>query len=235
MRRGSTASIGGPLTKRATHGVVSAAGSAAAGMSPAAISMRPLCGTTREHASGSAPTSRNGRPRDPTRMSAIVPVCGEPAAMWAYLVRLCAYLETYTSQYQVIVVDDGSAPAAGHAASGFARENSRVRVLQPGAPSIEDAVRSGVLLASGDLLLVVGPDLCTPPEAFEHLLDAAPGADLILGSRAVASSPCARLCRRMLHARARNLGLRGIEDPAAGIRLMRREVAQDVYRKVAGR
>jgi cellulose synthase (UDP-forming) len=170
-----------------------------------------------------------------TNVSAVVPACGEPAEVWGYLERLCAYLGTHADRCQVIVVDDGSAPAAVEAASEFARRNVGVLVLRTGAPGIEDAVRAGVLQASGELVLVVGPDLCTPPEDFEQLIGDDSDAELILGSREAAPSPGARRCRRMLRGHARALGLRGIEDPAAGFRLMRRDVARDVYPRVRSR
>jgi dolichol-phosphate mannosyltransferase len=90
------------------------------------------------------------------------------------------------SQWELVVVDDGSPDGTADVAERLGRERP-VRVLRrAGKAGLASAVIAGFAEARGEALLVMDADLSHPPEVapkLVHALDA--GADLAVGSRYV--------------------------------------------------
>ncbi|MBK9032094.1 MAG: glycosyltransferase [Myxococcales bacterium] len=166
-----------------------------------------------------------------TRRSVVVPAYDEAARLGPTLARIAAHHAG--ADVEVIVVDDGSRDAtAAIAAAAGARVLRHAVNRGKGA-----AVRTGVLAATGDRILVCDADLATPIEAVARLdaaLDA--GADLAIGSRHVAD---ARIevaqpwHRRVLGRGFRVLVKRGLgiaaRDAMCGFKLMTRAAGRDLF------
>jgi dolichyl-phosphate beta-glucosyltransferase len=104
-------------------------------------------------------------------LSVVLPAFNEAHRLPATLTSIRPYLDAHFREYEVIVVDDGSAD----------RTLGVVRELQAAWPNLRllvqthnqgkgAAVRRGCLAATGDLVLFMDADLATPIEEIEGML-----------------------------------------------------------------
>ena len=173
-------------------------------------------------------------------LSIIIPAYNEARRLPPYLQRMVAYLDRRRLSYEILVVDDGSQDRTAQAVELVARQSLQVRLIRltcnvgKGA-----AVRRGMQAARGELQLFTDADGATPIEELVRLESAlATGADLAIGSRALASQDPgytvqARWIRSALgtifNSLVQRLGVRNIADTQCGFKLFRRSVAQDLF------
>lgn len=121
-------------------------------------------------------------------LSIIVPAYNEELRLPATLERISAYAkQARWTDYEVLVVDDGSKDGTIGIAEGMAHAEPAIRVIRnPGNRGKGYAVKHGMMEASGDWRLFSDADLSTPIEEIEKLFAAASGgADVVIGSRAL--------------------------------------------------
>jgi dolichyl-phosphate beta-glucosyltransferase len=170
-------------------------------------------------------------------LSVVVPAFNEAERLGPSLRRILDYLAGRRLASEVLVVDDGSADATAEVARSFAAEG--VRLLRHDENRGKGAaMRTGVLATSGERVLLSDADLSTPIEELEKLEPHLASADLVLGSRALQRG--AQLDRRQplyrelmgktFNLLIRILGVRGIYDTQCGFKLVRGEVARDLFR-----
>lgn len=173
-------------------------------------------------------------------LSIVVPAYNEARRLPPFLQRTLTYLDQRRLSYEILVVDDGSQDHTPQAVELLAQQSPAVRLIQltrnrgKGA-----AVRRGMQAARGTMQLFADADGATPIEELSHLESAlAAGADLAIGSRALASQDPnytvqARWHRSVMgslfNALVQRLGLRHIADTQCGFKLFRRSVAQDLF------
>jgi dolichyl-phosphate beta-glucosyltransferase len=151
-----------------------------------------------------------------------------------------AYLNAQFSEFELIVVDDGSQDRTAEIVSTFASDHAGVRLIsyQPNRGK-GHAVKVGMLDASGEFILFSDADLATPIEEVETLLrHLEAGAEVAIGSRAVAGSKLAvrQPWYRELAGRSFNLLAQrvapGIRDTQCGFKLFRRAAARDIFSRM---
>jgi dolichyl-phosphate beta-glucosyltransferase len=139
---------------------------------------------------------------------------------------------------EIIVVDDGSVDDTYERLMACRDRCGPLVVVQhlqnrgKGA-----AVKSGVLNASGDTVLVMDADLSTPLRCAEALFDALEqGADIAIGSRALKDSKLTRrqpahreLTGRLFNLFVQFLFLRGLWDTQCGFKLFYASAAKDIF------
>jgi dolichyl-phosphate beta-glucosyltransferase len=115
-------------------------------------------------------------------------------------------------------------------------EGKPVQVLSPGHQGKGGAVRTGMLAAKGDYVLMTDADLCTPLEDVQGLLAAMDRHEVAIGSRALPASELEvrQPIYRELMGRTGNriiqaVLLPGIRDTQCGFKLFRREAARAVF------
>ncbi len=129
--------------------------------------------------------SRRTEPR-PVGVSVIVPAYNEGARLPQTLPALLAGLTRLDTRAEVIVVDDGSTDGTAAVAALYLRSLRNVRVLQlPWNCGKGAAIRAGVSLAGGAVVVVVDADLAIDPDDLARLLSLLDTADIVLGSRLV--------------------------------------------------
>jgi dolichyl-phosphate beta-glucosyltransferase len=142
---------------------------------------------------------------------------------------------------EVIVVDDGSRDGTSALVQRLAAELPEVRLVRLAANHGKGyAVRSGMLNATGDLVLFADADGATPWDQLGRLEAAiASGADVAIGSRALGSPETrvqARWYRRAIgrtfHRFVELLTVRGFKDTQCGFKLFRGPVAQDLFARM---
>ncbi|MEW6364135.1 MAG: dolichyl-phosphate beta-glucosyltransferase [Acidobacteriota bacterium] len=173
-------------------------------------------------------------------LTCVVPAYNEESRLGETLRRVTEYLDSESRDYEIIVVDDGSADATVTVASAHAAQSPRCRVVSLGKNSGKGAaVRRGVLEARGDLILFTDADLSTPIQELDRLAGAiVAGADVAIGSRALPDSrvevhqPWVReRMGKTFNLLIRMILMRGFGDTQCGFKLFRAPVARDLFRR----
>jgi dolichyl-phosphate beta-glucosyltransferase len=141
-------------------------------------------------------------------------------------------------EWEVILVDDGSSDATPALARATADEvGMPLEILRhAGNRGKGAAIRTGVLAAKGDPILVSDTDLSTPLSEWIKLAERLPTHPVAIGSRAVDDSLVRRrqpLYRRLLgkggNLLVRLFAVRGIADTQCGFKLFRGDVAKSLF------
>jgi len=142
------------------------------------------------------------------------------------------------TDWEVILVDDGSTDDTAERARRYAAEEKlALQVLSYGGNRGKGAaIRTGVLAASGDPILVSDTDLSTPLTEWTKLAEKLPTHPVAIGSRAIEQALVRRrqpfyrqLMGRTFNRFVRLLTVRGIGDTQCGFKLFRRDVARDLF------
>lgn len=177
-------------------------------------------------------------PPPAVHLSIVIPCYNEAARIGRTLEAVNAFLRTQSQPAELVIVDDGSGDDTPQLVSRFAAQaQCPVRLL---AQSVNrgkgHAVRTGVLAAQGEFILVTDADLPTPIEQVALLLGPLQQekADAAIGSRNLPGSQVERPFVRTLLSRGFNLcvrlaGIRGLRDTQCPFKLFPRRVARAVF------
>ena len=174
----------------------------------------------------------------PPRLSVVIPAYNEEQRLPRTIELIERYLDGRGVNYELILVDDGSADGTRQVMDEAAARNPRVRLeALPSNCGKGRALAAGVAVARGDEVLVTDADLSTPIEELEKLEAALKaGAGVAIGSRSVKGSriEIQQPIYRVLMGKAFNLIVQiallpGIWDTQCGFKLFRADVAQPVF------
>lgn len=173
-------------------------------------------------------------------LSVVIPAFHEEKRIGRAIDKIGKFFKKRGLKFEVIVVDDGSYDKTVEAAvkAGKKLDNFRIishtKNLGKGA-----AVKTGVLIASGDYIMFTDADLSVPIDEFNKLWEQAKnGYQVVIGSRGKG----ARILKRQSFFReslgklfgwlTRRLVIDGIEDTQCGFKLFRSKVGKKAFRKV---
>ena len=174
------------------------------------------------------------------RASLVVPAFDEAARIERAISEIAAWRGRRPGgwDWEVIVVDDGSSDGTAELARAAAgRHDLPLTILRHGRNRGKGAaIRTGILAATGDPVLVSDTDLSTPLEEWTKLAERLPTSPVAIGSRAVDE----RLVRKRqpfyrqfmgksFNAFVRLLAVPGIGDTQCGFKLFRGDVARDLF------
>ena len=176
----------------------------------------------------------------PVSLSIVIPAFNEERRLPATLNRVFEYLKSAGfSDWEVLVVNDGSRDGTADVVRRYGAGDSRVRLLEnPGNRGKGYAVRNGMLHSSKDWVLITDADLSAPIEELSKLTDAVEErkAAVAIGSRAVDRSLVAvrQSAFREFSGRFFNLVMRLVTglpflDTQCGFKLFSREAAQAIF------
>ncbi|HKO04734.1 MAG TPA: glycosyltransferase [Candidatus Acidoferrales bacterium] len=170
-------------------------------------------------------------------ISLVVPTYNEKANIARLVERAGAALAQCGEEYELIIVDDGSADGTGEEVRRLAADGRPwLRLLERAYErDLSTAVVAGWRIARGDVLGCMDADLQHPPELLPRMLAALRGgpADVVVGSRHVSGGGVSEwsLWRRFVSWTATLMAdailpgtLGKVADPMSGFFLMRAEV-----------
>lgn len=166
------------------------------------------------------------------KLSIIVPACNEEDRVSKMLDEYMPFFsERYGSDFEVIVVVNGSTDGTERIVRDYAKEYSGIEcIVEPRNIGKGGAVRLGFEAARAELIGFTDADGATPAKAFQDLADNMDGVDAVIASRWLKGSDISlkQTISRQVASRAFNMmvrilfGLR-LTDTQCGAKLLRRE------------
>jgi dolichyl-phosphate beta-glucosyltransferase len=168
-------------------------------------------------------------------LSVVIPAYNEARRLRPTLERVVEYLEGRGALFEVLVVDDGSTDGTRRVAEKLL--DPRVWLLELATNRGKGAaLRYGVVASRGRRVLLCDADLSTPIEELARLEPHLEEAEVVLGSRGVEESkvetrqPLYReLMGRTFNLIIRLLGFGGFRDTQCGFKLLRGDVARELF------
>jgi dolichol-phosphate mannosyltransferase len=170
------------------------------------------------------------------KLSVVIPAHDEAEVIEATLRNLLGHLRFEELDYEVIVVDDGSADGTGDVVARFAEQDPHVRCIRNDGPhGFGRAVRLGLEHFTGDavaLLMADGSDDPRDCVLYYRVLEA--GYDCAFGSRFMPGAtvtgypPVKRVINRLVNFGIRLLFRHGYNDTTNAFKAYRREVIENL-------
>ncbi|HYN88600.1 MAG TPA: dolichyl-phosphate beta-glucosyltransferase, partial [Ardenticatenaceae bacterium] len=156
------------------------------------------------------------------------------------LCRILSFLQEQPYSSEVVVVDDGSTDDTVAQVREVLDGDGRIRLIQNPHYGKGYTVRTGMLAASGEIVLFTDADLSTPIEELQRLLPwFEHGCDVVIGSREGGGArqrigePFYRhLMGRVFNVLIQLIAVRGVRDTQCGFKAMRGEVARDIFTRL---
>jgi dolichol-phosphate mannosyltransferase len=118
------------------------------------------------------------------RFALVVPTLNEAGNVDKVLSAITDALSETQYEYEIVVVDDGSTDGTVEKVRGWAKRDSRIRLLaRAGERGLAGAVLYGWSQSQANLLGVIDADLQHPPELLPELLKAVEQSDIAIASR----------------------------------------------------
>ncbi|MDQ2986804.1 MAG: glycosyltransferase family 2 protein [Armatimonadota bacterium] len=169
------------------------------------------------------------------KLGVVVPAYNEEPRLARSLERIRDFLSSQDYEWEVTIVDDGSADSTAAIASAFAEADSHFKMISYAKNKGKGyAVRTGMIRAEADWLLLCDADLAAPIEEVIKLFAA--GRPIAIGSRPLRESSLEvrqpwwrEASGRAFNFAVQALSLRGIKDTQCGFKLFSREAAKEVF------
>jgi dolichyl-phosphate beta-glucosyltransferase len=117
-------------------------------------------------------------------ISLIIPAYNEGKRLPATLEKIMAFLQSEGAEAEILIVDDGSIDNTAQVAREFSSRYPSIFLISTPHRGKGHAVKSGMLKARGDMLLLVDADLSVPIDHVWKLLVSSDREDVIaIGSR----------------------------------------------------
>ena len=178
--------------------------------------------------------------RNAPRLSIIIPAYNEEKRIGKTLDRLAAFVKAAPYDVEIIVADDGSQDGTAGIVNTFIAREAAVatRLIRAEHRGKGNAIRTGILAASGDYLLYTDADLSTPIERIDDFIGyLEDGKAIVMASREVAGAdrlhePFVRhLVSRIFNLVTRIFTVRGHRDTQCGFKAFPRGIGQDLFRR----
>jgi glycosyltransferase involved in cell wall biosynthesis len=174
------------------------------------------------------------------RISIVIPIYNEQGILHAAVVDLRERLKPFGWNYEIILAENGSKDRTVEIGEQLAKKyadpkDGQVKIISMGEPNYGKALKQGILLARGDLVICDEIDLCDADfhsRAIE-ILDSG-GADMVIGSKLAVGSEDDRGAFRHAASIAYSsmlkllLGFRGTDTH--GLKAFRRLALLDIVR-----
>ncbi len=169
-------------------------------------------------------------------ISVVIPAYNEEQRIGSTVKKIAAYFEG--QDVEIIVVSDGSKDKTKEVVEDLKLKNVKVIEYFPNHGK-GYAVKTGVMAAKGEYILMSDADLSTPIEQFAKFKSYMSHGDVIIGSRALRRSLITKhqpwyreLIGKIFNKIVRVLAVRGIHDTQCGFKFFSRKAAMDIFPKL---
>jgi len=177
-------------------------------------------------------------PDQAPRVSIVIPARNEAARLPASIREIRRVFPN--EKWEFLIVIEPGADDSGDVAREAAGEDGRFRILiNPSARGKGHAVKTGMLLARGDMIFFMDADLSVPLRFVHEFLLEAGRADVLMGSRRHPDSviavrqPLAReLAGRLFNRGLRLAGITRFADTQCGFKAFTRAAARGIFSRI---
>lgn len=173
-------------------------------------------------------------------LSIVLPVYREAHRLQSSLDAVAEFVSSVEEGAEAIFVNDGSPDQSAEIIRRYLAEHPQLPLQLLSLPRNQGkgaAVRTGVLAAQGDLILMSDTDLSSPLTDYRKLLAGIEeGADIVCGSRAIAGADIGedppllrRVLSRIFNILVRAAGVHGIHDTQCGFKLFKAKPAKLIF------
>jgi dolichyl-phosphate beta-glucosyltransferase len=170
------------------------------------------------------------------KLTIVIPVYNEEKRIGKTLLELVNYLEEKAMKVEVIVVDDGSTDHTAFIVERFRKWVKLIPVVPNRGKGF--AIKTGILAASGDLILFMDADLATPLDEIVNFLAGIGEEDeIMIGRRNLDDSKVKRTAFRafagLVFKKLSHLlvPVNKIEDTQCGFKLFRKPIALEIFNR----
>ena len=155
-------------------------------------------------------------------ISIIIPAYNESATIGEMIDKI----KILNANFEIIVIDDGS----GDDTASVAKEAGAIVYRHPYNIGNGAAIKSGIRIASGDILVFMDGDGQHNPEDIEKMIESFPAYDMVVGARSKDSqvSLFRYFGNSMLNRLAGYVAKCRVQDLTSGFRAIRAEIAQNL-------
>lgn len=169
--------------------------------------------------------------------SIVIPAYNEEAVITSSLTQLISFMKSFASSFEIIVVDDESTDNTVEVVENFSKDHPEITLKKNPHKGKGFTVRTGVLMSSGNYVLMADADMATPMEELKRLMVWMKDHDfdIVIGSREGVGAirhnePYIRhLMGRVFNFIVRLLTIPGIQDTQCGFKVFKGSVAHDVF------
>ena len=168
-------------------------------------------------------------------LSIIVPSYNEAERLPVTIERIVAFSKNAEFPVEVIIVDNASRDATKDIITDYASRYPFITYQHEAVQGKGAAVKTGILAAKGELLLISDADLAVPIEEVVKFIPYFQECDIVIGSREAEGAirydePLHRhLMGRVFNFIVRSLLLPGIRDTQCGFKCFRHNAARDLF------
>jgi dolichyl-phosphate beta-glucosyltransferase len=175
-------------------------------------------------------------PAGPISLSVVVPAYNEARRLAGTLAAICDHLGKQPWDWEVRVVDDGSADETAAIASSFSASHPRVVVQREPHRGKGGAVKAGLQAATSSYRFICDADLSMPIGEIQRFLPpVATGFDVAIGSREgrlarrIGEPAYRHLAGRLFNIMVQRLALPGIEDSQCGFKMFTADAVAAIF------
>lgn len=173
--------------------------------------------------------------------SIVIPAFNESDKITSTLTKVLGFMRTFSDDFEVIVVDDGSKDNTADLVEEYAKSNPEVKIIRNPHKGKGPTVWKGVMEARGDLINLCDADLATPIEELkrlsmwtkEHDFDVVIASREDSGAERVNEPLYRHLMGRVFNFWVRVMALPGIKDSQCGFKLFTNKAAKDIFKRLA--
>lgn len=172
-------------------------------------------------------------------LSVIIPVFNQQKKIMHSIKRIKQAVELWFSNYELIVVNDGSTDNTLTLLKGIALTDERIHIISYTPNRGKGyAVRQGVLHSQGDIVMFLDGDLDILPDSIKDYVERLSTADLVIASKRHPQSRVIIPRSRALLSRAFNLLIRlatGIsqKDTQAGFKVGKGDIMRTIFKNAS--
>lgn len=176
------------------------------------------------------------------KLSIIIPAYNEEKRLPPSLRKIYQWLKKQKISSEIIIVDDGSTDGTLEVVRSWQKKIKKLKIITYKTNRGKGyAVKKGVLVSKGDLVIFVDADLSTPIDQAQKLIrEIEKGADVVAGSRAssrggkvVEAADKTRILMAWIFNRfVRLLLIYGPGDTQCGFKVFTRDSAKKIFTKI---